>query len=186
MIVCTGLMTAGTGLMSLARTDNLKDVYAIVTFASLGTGAVIIPASIIAQTVCPPELIGTVTAITLAVRYIGGAIAFSAYYNIFYPKLLSNLTRIGGAALFQPTITYDVATITTMLTLAAQAMYGKLRDFIATAPYLNQREIAYDIVIKATQESFALAYRWPYYMSIAFGGICFICAFGLKDIKHFL
>ena len=75
MIFWTCFMTAFTGAMVVARRYNLVPVvYPIVTLASFGVGAVIIPCSIIAQITCPTELIGTVTAITLAIRYIGGAI----------------------------------------------------------------------------------------------------------------
>jgi hypothetical protein len=84
MIVATAMMTAFCGAVSISRPDNIAVMYVIVTFASLGVGGVIIPGSIIAQIVCPSELIATITAITLAIRYIGGAIGFTAYYNVFY------------------------------------------------------------------------------------------------------
>lgn len=186
MIISCAIMTAGTGLMSLARTDNLGAVYGIITVASIGTGMVIIPASIIAQVVCPHELIGTITAITLAIRYIGGAIAFTAYYNIFYPKLVGYVTEKGVAAVLSNGISFDPTTIEQLLTLAAQAMYGKLLDLIINSPNVSQKIFAFDVVIGAVQEAFALAYRWPYWMSIAFGGLCFLLSFGLKDIRQFL
>ena len=81
MIFATALMTAGVGAVSISNTHNLSTVYVIITIASLGVGAVIIPCSILAQLACPDELIGTITAITLSIRYVGGAIAFTAYYN---------------------------------------------------------------------------------------------------------
>lgn len=88
MIFWTVMMTGFVGAMSVANTTNLSPtVYPIITLASISVGAVIIPCSIIAQVVCPTEFIGTVTAITLAIRYVGGAIGFTVYYNIFYHKL---------------------------------------------------------------------------------------------------
>ena len=187
MILATGLMTMGTGLMSLARTDNLPTVYGLITVASFFVGTVIIPCSIIAQVVCPPELIGTITAVTLSIRYIGGAIGFTAYYNIFYPKLVGYITDQSSLVVLNARISFDKDTITTMLTLAAQAMYPALKQLIATSPkIIYNRAGAYNIVIGTVQESFALAYRWPYWMSIAFGGVCFICSFFLQDIKDFL
>lgn len=88
MIFLTMGMTGFVGAMSAAKVDNITPlVYPIITLASIFVGAVIIPCSIIAQIVCPTEFIGTVTAITLAIRYIGGAIGFTVYYNIFYHKL---------------------------------------------------------------------------------------------------
>ena len=187
MIVSTALMTMGTGLMSLARTDNLPTVYGLISVASFFVGMVIIPCSIIAQIVCPPELIGTITAVTLSIRYIGGAIGFTAYYNIFYPKLVEYLTNNSALVVLNARITFDRTTIEQMLTLAAQAMFPTLRQLIATSPkIIFNRANAYNIIIGTVQESFALAYRWPYWMSCAFGGVCFICSFFLQDIKDFL
>lgn len=188
IIVATAIMTIGTGTMSLSTPYNLGATYAIVTIASIGVGAVIIPSSIIAQIVCPPDLIGTITAITLSIRYIGGAIGFTAYYNIFYHKLEGYLTDIVGYAIVANGIAEqtDVETIGTLITLASQAMFDDLRAYIQASPTVGQKEIAYDVVVTATQEGFALGYRWPYWMSIAFGGSCFLLAFGLKDIRKFL
>lgn len=75
------MMTAFCGAVSISTPDNLNVMYVIVMFAALGVGGVIIPSSIIAQICCPSDLIATITAITLAIRYIGGAIGFTAYYN---------------------------------------------------------------------------------------------------------
>lgn len=97
MIVATAMMTAFCGAVSISNPDNIATMYVIVTFASLGVGGVIIPGSIIAQIVCPTELIATITAITLSIRYIGGAIGYTAYYNVFYhvspltPTVLSSI-----------------------------------------------------------------------------------------------
>jgi len=187
MIFATGLMTAATGLLSLARKDNLNAVYAIVTLASIGVGMVIVPASIIAQVICPPELIGTITAITLAIRYLGGAIGFSAYYNIFFPKLSDYLREESAINLVVQGVSLDPNALTTLLTLGAQAKYPALREFIKTGyGVIDRSDECFDKVISAVQDGMVEAYKWPYWMSIAFGGICFIASFGIKDIRHYL
>lgn len=28
-----------------------------------------------------------------------------------------------------------------------------------------------------------MAYRWPYWISIAFGGVCIICSFFMGDVR---
>jgi hypothetical protein len=38
----------------------------------------------------------------------------------------------------------------------------------------------------ALHEAFALAYRWPYWISIAFGGACIILSLFLKDIRDLM
>jgi hypothetical protein len=87
MIFFTALMTAGTGAVCIATPHNLSALYTIVTIACVGVGGVIVPCSIIAQIACPDELIATITAITLSIRYVGGAIGFAVYYNIFFHKV---------------------------------------------------------------------------------------------------
>lgn len=93
MIFWTAVMTVFTACISFADRHNLNpEIYvrcsndltrttanirlfltqAILTIANVGVGAVIFPASIMAQIYCPTEFIGTITAISLAIRYIGG------------------------------------------------------------------------------------------------------------------
>ena len=151
--------------MSVANTHNLHTIYGIVTIGSLGVGAVIIPCSIIAQLTAPPELIGTITAITLSIRYIGGAIGFSAYYNIFYHKLSGDYAvKIAGYGLAEKGMCYDLPTITELVTLAANAEFTQLKALIASSPKVNagfHGEKGYDLLIGLMQQSFSLAYRWP-------------------------
>ena len=51
MIVSTGIMLAGNGAMAAATLDNLPGVYAAVSIACLGVGAVIIPCQIVSTVV---------------------------------------------------------------------------------------------------------------------------------------
>jgi len=163
MIISTIIMTAGTGAMSVGETWNLPTVLGIVSMASLGVGAVIIPCSIIAQLACPHELVGTITSITLAIRYVGGAIGFTAYYNVFYHKFTAAATEIVGGAL-AGRVSYDLPTITELVTLAGEARFEEARHILLTsskilAPYNSQYGM--DLLVNKTQEAFALAYRWP-------------------------
>ena len=52
------------------------------TIAGLGIGGIVVPASIITNIICPDELIATVTALTLAIRVLGGALGYTIYYNV--------------------------------------------------------------------------------------------------------
>jgi MFS family permease len=195
LIFWTAAMTAFTGAMSVARTDNLTPtVYPIVTLASIAVGAVIIPCSIIAQVICPTEFIGTVTAITLSIRYIGGAIGFTAYYNVFYANLKhvieEKATGAFAAGLQVNIISVEQLTeeTTRYFTMAAQGQFKALEEAIMNEDFIlpSGKATAYDIIITITQEAFALAYRWPYWISIAFGGACFILSFFMRDIRQHL
>lgn len=183
---CT-FMTAFVGAMSVARTDNLiPTVYPIVTLASIGVGAVIIPCSLIAQIVCPTDLIGTITAITLAIRYIGGAVGFAVFYNVFFHKYYELANRIAAPMVAEAQITRDFFELIAAVSLGSNAEYHRLEDLIATSPTINFKDTAYETIIGATMHTFGIAYQWPYWISIAFGGVCIICATFLRDITPFM
>lgn len=187
MIFWCMVMTAFTGAMSVATTTNLNPtIYAILTFSAIGVGAVIIPISIIAQVVAPVEYIGVVTAVTLSIRYIGGAIGFTAYYNAFFHKFESEYVLPAGFNVAVAGITSDYPTLFRLLTLGAQAQYADLRAYIEQSPLVDRKDVAYDIIIENLQEAFALAYRWPYWISIAFGVISLICACFMRDIRQYM
>lgn len=88
MIGSTVLMTLGTGLMALARPDNIGPVIVILIIAGLGIGGILVPASIITTIVCPDDLIATVSALTLSIRVLGGAVGYAVYYNVFFNKFV--------------------------------------------------------------------------------------------------
>jgi hypothetical protein len=76
--------------------------------------------------------------------------------------------------------------MTDLVNLVATAQYTLTKELIATSPDVHRKDVAYDLIVSATQEAFALAYRYPYWMSIAFGGISLILSFGLGDIRRFM
>lgn len=187
MVFWCVFMTAFIGAMSAARTDNITPtVYPIVTLACVGVGAVIIPCSLIAQIVCPTDLIGTITAITLSIRYIGGAVGFAVFYNVFFHKFYNLANEITAPIVAEANITNDFYELIALVSLGGNAEYRLLKDLVATSPTISHRDTAYQIIMDATHYTFAIAYAWPYWISIAFGGVCIICSFFLKDIKHLM
>ncbi|KAF1938415.1 MFS general substrate transporter [Clathrospora elynae] len=191
MIFFTAMMTAGTGAVCVARPDNLNIIYAIVTIACVGVGGVIIPCSIIAQIACPDELIATVTAITLSIRYLGGAVGFAVYSNIFFRNVAQELTEIVATktlalqGIVNPLTPEGLEVIANITTLMGNARFSEVKDILATNPQVLQRN-AFPVIVASAQEAFALAYRWPYWISIAFGGSCFILSFFVGDITTLL
>lgn len=181
----------------MARTNNLGIALGVLTIASIGVGLVIIPCSIICQICCPFELIGTITAITLSIRYIGGAIGFTAYYNIFEHKFVTAAGAISGpkaahsvaTAIVENGISLNPKAITELITLAATAQFDNLKLLLSAGPAagidIQQADVAhaYSVIVNSTQYVMAEAYQWPYFISIAFGGVCLLCSLGLKDIR---
>jgi hypothetical protein len=188
MIFFTALMTAGTGAISISNPHNLNTMYAIVTVAAVGVGGVIIPSSIIAQIACPDELIATITAITLSIRYIGGAIGFGVYANLFFRKFVEyggSIIAVEGIVMNGITAPTDVPTILHLVELVGNAKFKELKETVATSPNVLRKD-AYPIIIEYAQRAFALAFRYPYWISIAFGGLCFILSFFVQDIGDLL
>jgi hypothetical protein len=189
MIFFTALMTAGTGAVSVNTPDNLNAMYAIVTIASIGVGGVIIPSSIIAQIACPDELIATITAITLSIRYIGGAIGFAIYANLFFRKFTEyggTVVAIDGIVMHGIVSPKHLELIVHLVELVGNAKFHELKEVLATSPLVQNKEMAYPVILNYAQRAFALAYRYPYWISIAFGGLCFILSFFVGDIGGLL
>lgn len=180
------IMTAFVGAMSVARADNIKPVvYPILTIACIGVGAVIIPCSLIAQVICPTDLIGTITAITLSIRYIGGAVGFSVFYNVFFHKYYNLANEIAAPMVAQAGVTRDFYELVTIVLLGSNAQYRQLHETIDMSPTINHKADAYDIVMNGCVKTFEIAYQWPYWISIAFGSVCIILSFFLRDISEF-
>lgn len=184
MVFFTALMTAGTGAMAIVEVYNLETVYAVLTLACIGVGGVIVPCSVIVSIICPDDLIATVTALTLSVRVLGGAIGFSIYYNVFYDHFVPLATEyVGFRACVYQLIILNRTLVEQLVTLAGNGEFRELRELTNT---FENTPNAYEVIIGATQVAFAKAYKWVYYISIAFGGISFIAACFLGDIKKYM
>jgi hypothetical protein len=78
-----------------------------------------------------------------------------------------------------------LAVIAHVTELMGTAKFKEVQQILAKNPQVLQRD-AFPIILAASQEAFALAYRWPYWISIAFGGTCFILSFFVGNIRPFL
>lgn len=170
--------------MVIALPNNIGSIWGLITIASLGVGGVIVPCSIIATIICPDDLIATITALTLSIRVLGGAIGFTIYYNIFYQKFVIYATEIVGIrAAAQQLILLNATLVTEMVTLAGNAQFTQLRQITDGFQHTPH---AFEIIVEATQWAFAEAYVWPYYISIVFGTVTFICSCFLGDINKYM
>ena len=69
------------------------------TFSAFGNGALVVPALTLALFAAPDEFIGTVGALSLSVRFLGGSIGTAIYFNVFNTQLTKNLpTYVAQAA----------------------------------------------------------------------------------------
>ncbi|KAG8629479.1 hypothetical protein KVT40_003344 [Elsinoe batatas] len=182
MIVSSVLMTAGCGAMSIANPYNLHQMWGILIVAGLGIGGIVVPASIAATIVCPDDLIATVAALTLAIRVVGGSVGYAVYYNVFISKFIPAATYfVGGAMVTKLNIT-DVALIKEAIELTGASLLEGLKEI----PGIQGHPLAYELVVGAGRLAYAEAYKWVYYVSVAFGGVSIIAACFLGDISQFM
>lgn len=173
------LMTAGCGGMAAARTNNINTVYGLLFLAGLGVGGIVVPASTVTTYLSPPDLIATITSLTISVRIIGGAVGYAVYYNVFSNKLGPELARLVGGACIRSGIT-DGELIETVITLTATSLTEQIRAL----PEMT--EASWNLIVAAGQEAFANAYPWVYYCSIAFGGVSILASLFLEDVSAFV
>jgi hypothetical protein len=182
LIASSVLMTAGCGALSVARPDNLHTLWGILVLAGLGIGGIVVPASIITTIICPDDLIATVTALTLAIRVIGGSIGYCVYYNVFINKFVPNAIHyIGGAMALELNITNQTY-IGEAIALTGASLIQELKMI----PGIAGNDTAYAIVVGAGQLAFAESYKYVYYTSIAFGAVSIIAACFLGDISKYM
>jgi hypothetical protein len=181
MIVSSCMMTAGCGALAAARLDNINAVYGILVVAGLGIGGIVVPASIMTTIICPDDLIATVAALTLAIRVIGGAIGYTTYYNVFYNKFVPILTKNIIISCVENKI-YNA----TIITEVAKLTGASLIQDILYLPGVDGNITIWNALVHAGQESYAQAYPYVYYSSIAFGAVAIIASLFLGDISKYM
>ncbi|KIW66046.1 hypothetical protein PV04_08255 [Phialophora macrospora] len=180
MIISCCLMTAGCGALACATPHNMDKLWGLLILGGLGIGGIVVPASIITTIICPDDLIATVSALTLAIRVIGGSVGYCAYYNVFLSKFVPNATKYIGGTMVELGIT-NVTYITEAITLTGASLLEPLRMI----PGL-QNETAYQMVVAAGQLAYAESYKYVYLASIAAGGVSIIAACFLGDINKYM
>jgi hypothetical protein len=176
------IFSSGCGALACANRFNLHTLWGILVLAGLGIGGIVVPASIITTIICPDDLIATVTALTLAIRVIGGSVGYCVYYNVFINKFIPNATKmIGGAMIYELGITNK-----TYIGAAIEYTGASLLPLLQTIPGIAGNQTAYDIIVLAGQEAYAASYKYVYFASIAFGSVSILAACFLGDIGKYM
>ncbi len=158
--------------------------------------------TVAATIICPDDLIATVAALTLAIRVIGGSIGYCVYYNVFIGKsalfelkTTSHQMLTSTPAKFVPAATHYIGgAMVTKLNITSPAIIGEaiaitggsLLPLLEELPGIKGVPGAYELVVYAGQLAYAEAYKWVYYVSIAFGGVSILAACFLGDISKYM
>lgn len=156
--------------------------WGLLVLGGLGIGGIVVPASIITTIICPDDLIATVSALTLSIRVIGGAIGYCAYFNVFVAKFTENAIKyIGGTMALELGIT-NTTYITSAIEITAVSLIEELKHI----PGIAGNDTAYEMVVYAGQVAYAESYKWVYLASIAAGVVSIIAACFLGDINKYM
>jgi len=180
MLVSCIFMTVGTGAMaSLTRSNgNLSILFLIIS--GLGVGGIVVPASIASAIICPDSLIATVTALTLSIRVLGGAVGYSIYYNVFLSHFKKNAIKYVGGTAFSLGIS-DTQLITEIIQLTGAGLINDIREVPGV-----KTDQAWQELVSAGQEAYAKSYPFVYYVSIAFGCVTIVACLFLKNIDGYM
>jgi Fungal trichothecene efflux pump (TRI12) len=165
--------------MVLMKRDNIWLSYILLIISGLGVGGIVVPASIITAIICPDELIATVTALTIAIRVLGGAIGYAIYYNVFLSHFKTNAQNeivpiLAAVGVKDPTAIVGIIDLTG----------AGLINVIRTLPGMT--DPLWEALVAAGQEAYAKSYPFVYYVSIAFGCAATIASLFLTNIDHYM
>jgi len=169
------MSTAGIAGMAALNPTNAALGRGLSFLAAFGSGGIIYPPTTVLTCVCPDDLIGTVSAIMVSIRYIGASVGFAVYFNVLNRKLSDNLqTNVANAAI-QAGLSPD------QLPGFLGALFGSNSTALAGYP-LSILE-AGEVAVKSTyQDSFKLVYL----ISIAFGGTAVLCCVLLGNVRKYI
>ena len=163
--------------MAVVNPTNPGLAVGLATIAGFGIGGVIVPAATVAMTACPDSLIATAAALTLTIRFVGGSIGYSIYYNVFAQRLAPALPE-------------------RVLEYASEAglPQGSAVDFVTAfltdpASVGSIPGVTESVVQAATMGSrwaYAEALEYVWYVSIPFGVLSVIACFCIGDVSRFM
>jgi hypothetical protein len=140
-----------------------------------------------------------VAALTLAIRVLGGSVGYCVYYNVFICKsdirYSPNKSLTANQAKFVPSATHYIGgTMVTKLNITSPKVIeeaivitgASLLPLLQELPGIKGVPGAYEAVVFAGQVAYAEAYKYVYYVSIAFGAVSIIAACFLGDISKYM
>lgn len=171
-------MTAGVGALAAVTPMRRALGIGVSVLGGFGVGGIIIPAAIILTIISPDEVIATVTAINLSVRFIGGSIGYAIYFNIFENKIAAVL----------PTLVETAAIAAGLAPAEIPALIGDLvaQNITAIEAIPGITPTIIEAATAAVTEAYVQAFKKVYLVSIAFGGAAIIASLFLGDIKKYM
>ena len=149
------------------------------TFGTFGNGAIIVPALTLALYASPDEYIGTVGALSLSSRFLGGSVGTSIYFNVFNENVNKKLPAYIAKAAIAAGL--PSTSVTAYVTAVLADPTGKMAAAVkgVTPAILGTAQLA-------TQWAYADSLKYVWYTSIPFGVISCICCLFLPNIGRYM
>ncbi|KAK3191179.1 hypothetical protein K4F52_002767 [Lecanicillium sp. MT-2017a] len=179
----TGINTIplGSACLTLADPNKIGTAMAPAVIAMIGIGGVLVPNQVIITVISPDELIGTVTALTLAVRAQAQVIGLAIFYNRFVHEVTKNSMKY----LITPAFKVgwlDIKGITEMMTALTAVPF---KEYAPLIPQLRDPE-NYQIMHEATVKVFTEAFKHVWFITIGWGVPAVIAALCLGDLSAYM
>lgn len=121
------------------------------------------------------------SALTLAIRVLGGSIGYCVYYNVFVSKFVPYAVRdVGGYMV--GVLGCDEESVAEAIALTGNSLI----DLIADIPCVAAQSGGWEEVVLQGQMAYAAAYKYVYYCSTGFGICSILAAVFLGDISKYM
>jgi hypothetical protein len=178
LVISSCIMTAGVGGVIAMTADNPHLGIGLSVLAGLGSGGIYIPIIVILTMVTPDEFIGLVTGLGLSIRFIGGGIGYSIFYNAFSNKLTAVLPTLVADAVIPAGLPVDeIAPLIGAFLAQNKTMLGAIKGI--TPAILIAGEGAVD-------EGFIQGFNMVYYVSLAFCGAAVVASLLIGDVRKYM
>ena len=171
----------GSACLAAADPDKVGTAMAPAIIALVGIGGVLVPNQIIISVISPDDLIGSVMALTLAVRAQAQVIGLAIFYNQFINQETKNSYKYLLRAAIQVQW-LDVEAITGMMSTLTAIPF---KEFAPTIPQLADPK-NYQIMHEATVKVFVASFRHVWLVTLEFGISASIAAALLGDLSQFM
>jgi len=176
-LIASSLAAAGLGAMNCITADTPGMGIGLSFLAGLGLGGMYVPTAIALAIASPDDVLGAITGLDLSMRWVGAAIGYAVYFNLFQSKLTDVLpTNVGEAV------------------VAAGLPLNKVPAFLGALLAKNTTALvaagATPTIIGAAEEavveSYTEGFQLVYLVTIAFTGAAIIVSLFLKDIRRYI
>jgi len=169
------MMTAGIGALAALNPTNAAVGRGLAFLGAFGSGGLISPPTIVLTCVCPDDVIGTVAAIMVSVRYIGASVGYAVYFSVLDRKLAEVLQTNVATAVIEAGLPPS----------QAASFIGAIQgpNMTALAGYPLAVLEAGEAAVKA---SYQVGFKLVYLVSIAFGGTALLCCLFLGNVRKYI